>query len=293
MEQEKQLENEKFEIKDLREKPLEIQIAEFLISKGVSTLEQVKSLLEPNFFAIIPINILEKRNLSANAKLLYAEIVALSKKSGKCFATNEYLAERLGLSKRSIPTLLKELKKERLIKISINRNNKGTFRNIVLKLYNDRGGASQNNDGGYRRTTMGGIANERGQNRNRQREIDNNNNIILHSNSTELPQNPSLKEEKKPKSKKDTNPEVLEVFKYFKEICAEELDFEPVINYGKEGALIKRTLPLLEKNNVTWQELIDAYIYSKKADELGASLGIIFSSNNVNQFLTKKGRLSK
>ena len=35
---------------------------------------------EIGMFAIIPVSILENRNLSANAKLLYGEIMALSKK---------------------------------------------------------------------------------------------------------------------------------------------------------------------------------------------------------------------
>src|SRR5256885_2262511 len=64
---------------------------------------------EIGMFAIIPVSILENKNLSANAKLLYGEIMALSKKSGKCYASNEYIAEMLGLKKSSIPGLLKEL----------------------------------------------------------------------------------------------------------------------------------------------------------------------------------------
>ena len=123
---------EELKIIDQREKPIEIQIAEFLISKGIYNLERVKELLEPSFYAVVPISILEKKTISANAKLLYAEIMALSKKSGKCFATNEYLAERLGLSKKTIPSLLKELKDDLLIQVKIIRNRDGTYRNITL-----------------------------------------------------------------------------------------------------------------------------------------------------------------
>ena len=147
---------------DKREKPIETEIAEFLISKGIYTLEQVKELLEPNFYAIIPISILEKKSISANAKLLYAEIMALSKKSGKCFATNEYLADRMGLSKRTVPSLLKELRDDLLIQVSIKRNKDGTYRDITVSLIGD---------GGARRRAIRGIAKKRGQKRNRQREI--------------------------------------------------------------------------------------------------------------------------
>ena len=179
-----------------RETPLEVQIAELLISKGIHSLEQAKELLEPNFYAVIPMSILEKNTISANAKLLYAEITALSKKSGKCFATNEYLSERLGISKRTIPSLLKELKDNSLVLISIKKNKNGTYRDIFI-LPNNNGGASLNNDGGYREITIRGIAKERYQKRNKQIESEKENNIV------EDPQDPNdgtqeIKKEEKP-----------------------------------------------------------------------------------------------
>jgi len=147
-------------------------IADLLISRGIHTIEQVEELLEPSFYAVIPINILEKKTISANSKLLYAEILALSKKSGKCFATNEYLAERLGLSKRTIPSLLKELKDDLLINVSISRDKKGTYRDIIVSLVGEVGS---------RRLAYRGIAKGRGQKRNRQREIDKENKNIKYS----------------------------------------------------------------------------------------------------------------
>ena len=162
------MEEEKFEIIDKREKSIETKIAELLISKGIYTLEQVEELLEPSFFAVIPISILEKKGISANSKLLFAEIIALSKKSGKCFATNKYLGERLGLSERTIPGLLKELQDDALILVNIKRDKEGTFRDIKVCQV----GASSNGEVGCRRITSGGIAKERGQKRYRQRDID-------------------------------------------------------------------------------------------------------------------------
>ena len=150
-------------MQQIRKTPPEVQIAEYLISRGIHSVEQVEELLEPNFYAVIPISILEKKNISANAKLLFAEIMALSKKSGRCYATNEYLAERMGLSKRTIPKLLKELRNDLLIQISIKRNSDGTYRDITLSLIGE---------GGCRRTTRGGIAKLRGQKRYRQIDID-------------------------------------------------------------------------------------------------------------------------
>jgi len=107
---------------------------------------------ESGLYAIIPMSILENKSLSANAKLLYGEIMALSKKSGKCYATNEYMADVLGLSKRSMPSLLQELSGIGLIMVSINRSKKGTYRDIIVSFFAD---------GGHRCITRGGVAKQR------------------------------------------------------------------------------------------------------------------------------------
>lgn len=108
---------------------------------------------EAGLFAVIPMAILENKTLSANAKLLYGEIMALSKKSGICFATNEYMAEMLGLSKASIPQLLRELSGCGLVLVDIKRSKKGTYRNITVSFFNQ---------GGHCSSTRGGMAKEQG-----------------------------------------------------------------------------------------------------------------------------------
>ena len=122
---------------------------------------------ESPMFAVIPVSILENKSLSANAKLLYAEILALSKKSGLCYATNAYLGEILALSPRTIPDLLKELKGNGLVMVDIERSKEGTYRNIRVSFFCE---------GGYRSMASRGIAKSRGQKRNRQIEIDKENN---------------------------------------------------------------------------------------------------------------------
>lgn len=151
-----------FEIIDDRQKPIEILLAEELLKSGINSIEKLRNILEPSLFAILPVSILES-DMSANAKLLYAEVMALSKKSGVCYATNEYLAKRLHLSPRTIPSLLKELKGCGLLIINIKRSEKGTFRDISISFFSDTRPRS---------IAMRGIAQERGQIRNRQREID-------------------------------------------------------------------------------------------------------------------------
>ena len=118
---------------------------------------------ESPMFAVIPVSILENKSLSANAKLLYAEILALSKKSGLCYATNAYLGDILALSPRTIPDLLQELKGNGLVIVDIERSEEGTYRNIRVSYFTE---------GGYRSKASRGIAKSRGQKRNRQIEID-------------------------------------------------------------------------------------------------------------------------
>ena len=107
---------------------------------------------EPSMFAIIPLVILENKTLSANSKLLYAEIIALSKKTGNCYATNKYLAQRLGLSPRTIPSLLKELDGSGLVAVSIERSKRGTYRYIALTYINVGEGQAV---GGQRHLALG------------------------------------------------------------------------------------------------------------------------------------------
>jgi DNA-binding transcriptional ArsR family regulator len=61
-------------------------------------------------YAIIPANVRYDKDLTANAKLLYGEITALSSESGSCWATNQYFAELYGVSKRSITNWINLLK---------------------------------------------------------------------------------------------------------------------------------------------------------------------------------------
>lgn len=63
----------------------------------------------PNFYAIIPANVRYDKNLTANAKLLYGEITALSSKEGHCWATNNYFADLYGVSVKSIKNWIKAL----------------------------------------------------------------------------------------------------------------------------------------------------------------------------------------
>lgn len=68
-----------------------------------------KVIVQHNWFAVIPAEILLNNNLSDKAKLLFALVANLSNEKGFCYATNKYLAEKLNCSKVTISRVLGEL----------------------------------------------------------------------------------------------------------------------------------------------------------------------------------------
>lgn len=85
---------------------------------------------QSNYYAILPASVRYDKNLSINAKLLYAEITSLSNKEGYCWATNEYFSNLYNNSDRTIQRWLKELVDKNYITIEIitNRYEDGTVK---------------------------------------------------------------------------------------------------------------------------------------------------------------------
>ena len=77
---------------------------------------------KPNFYAIIPANVRYCEFLTANAKLLFWEISALSDKTGFCYASNSYFWKIYGVSERSISFWIQNLQKNWFIEIIYNEN---------------------------------------------------------------------------------------------------------------------------------------------------------------------------
>ena len=87
--------------------------------------------MKPNYYAILPAEVRYSENLSPNSKLLYAEISALTNKSGKCYAKNQYFAELYNVEKETVSRWISQLVKFGFIKTKVIRNEN----NEVIKRY--------------------------------------------------------------------------------------------------------------------------------------------------------------
>ena len=79
--------------------------------------------LEANFFIQIPAGVWTDQDLSANEKMLYGIIKALSNnEKNTCYASNAYLADSFGVSATTASKWIKTLKRKKLIRVQVNRN---------------------------------------------------------------------------------------------------------------------------------------------------------------------------
>jgi hypothetical protein len=73
---------------------------------------------QPNYYSIIPASIRYDKELTPNAKLLYAEITSLLQMNGVCYASNKYFSELYGKNKVTISRWIKELRERGYISVS-------------------------------------------------------------------------------------------------------------------------------------------------------------------------------
>ena len=72
---------------------------------------------KPGYWAVIPASVRYDEVIPPNAKLLYAEISALTGADGYCWATNEYFQKNFGLAERTVQRLLRSLEDAGYIKV--------------------------------------------------------------------------------------------------------------------------------------------------------------------------------
>jgi len=107
---------------------------------------------KPSYYAILTADVRYDKNLSPMAKLLYAEITALTQKEGFAWASNQYFAELYGVHKITVSGWVKELRENGYIKVKIVDK---TYRKITLS--QNTKGVSEKAKGGKRKD-LGGVS---------------------------------------------------------------------------------------------------------------------------------------
>lgn len=108
---------------------------------------------KPNYYSILPAEVRYNNNLTANEKLLYSEITALTSATGECWATNEYFSRLYNITTQSISRMIKHLKDNNLIEIElIYKTNSKEIEKRIIKLI-----PININVKGYKHNCYGGI----------------------------------------------------------------------------------------------------------------------------------------
>lgn len=76
---------------------------------------------EPTYYAILTAEVRYDAELSANAKLLYAEVTALANKTGECWASNKYFAELYSVHPQTISTWVTQLENKGYIAVWVEK----------------------------------------------------------------------------------------------------------------------------------------------------------------------------
>lgn len=77
-----------------------------------------------SYWAILPASARYSKELSANEKLLYVEISALTNQEGFCWASNQYFAEFFNVAKTSISHWITHLTRLGFLRVELERNDK-------------------------------------------------------------------------------------------------------------------------------------------------------------------------
>lgn len=87
----------------------------------------------PSYFAVIPASVRYDASLTANAKLLYGELSALSNERGYAWAGNSYFAKLYGVSNKTVSVWIASLRDGGHIQVEIDAT-KGNARKIFVPM---------------------------------------------------------------------------------------------------------------------------------------------------------------
>lgn len=83
------------------------------------------------YFLIIPSNVYMNDTITSDAKICYGLILSLSNTLGYSYATNDFLAEHLGASIRTVQRYIKELSEAKLIRLEYIANKRRLIYPII------------------------------------------------------------------------------------------------------------------------------------------------------------------
>ena len=83
------------------------------------------------YFLIIPSNVYTNDAVSSEAKICYGLILSLSNTLGYSYATNEFIAEHLGTSIRTVQRYIKELSENKLVRLEYIANKRRLIYPII------------------------------------------------------------------------------------------------------------------------------------------------------------------
>ena len=138
-------------------------------------------------YGLMPMVVLEDKDLSANQKLLYCLISSLCAEKGYCWATNKYLWDKLGVKEWTISNAIKWLVDKWYINSDVNLS-RGSERHITI-------GYCENSKEGYVKNHKGVCENSNtGYVKNQIHNNINNNSIKEYNNTNITPLNLPIEE---------------------------------------------------------------------------------------------------
>ena len=106
--------------------------------------------MKPNYYAVIPAEVRYNEKLTANSKLLYGELTALSNKTGYSWAQNKYFGELYSVDTKTVSRWIKQLQDEGFIKIKMEYDKQTKQVTKRLIKITTLGGGDKNVQGGQK-----------------------------------------------------------------------------------------------------------------------------------------------